>query len=358
MAWPKWDGVEPYVDYLERNQNTAGSFQQGGTAAPGYDIYGMPLPDTAPAPAPATPAPAATPPTAAPATPAAVGQGTASQNSAIATINANLAALGLPASLAPWAWGEIQKGVDPAQVLIDLEGTPEFQKRFPAIQALRDRAANGEQVHVPSPGEYKSFEDTTAGLMRAAGIPAGFYDSPEDFTGFILKQTSPAEIADRIAGARTAAYQTAPEVRDFLASAYGMSTGDLTAFWLNPDKALPVIQNKFTAGEIGGAATKAGFTITGAQADTLQGEQVTGALAQQRFDQLGALKPLFTNTAGESSTGSGVGMADVLASVGGSAAANEKIRRAQQARLAIFQGGGGAASGGGRGDTGIGASGG
>lgn len=273
------------------------------------------------------------------------------QNSAIATINSNLSLLGLPASLGAWAWGEIQKGADPTQVMLDMQATPEFQTRFPAIQQLRDRAAKGENVHVPTPGEYVQFETTAAQLMSAAGLPKGFYDQQSDFTGMLLNQTSPAELADRIALAKNATYNAPPEMTKFLADNYGVDQGSLTAYWLDPDKALPLIQKQFAAAQIGGYASSTGFgDITKAQAEGLQSEGVTAAQAQSGLSSLAQEKPLFTNLAGETDQ---IGTDTQLSTLTGNAAAINTIEGRRRARQAAFSGGGGAA-GGGTGGQGIG----
>lgn len=266
------------------------------------------------------------------------------QNSAIATINSNLALLGLPSSLGAWAWGEIQKGTDPQQVMLDMQSTPEFQARFPAIAQLRDQAAKGVNVHVPTPGEYVQFEQTATALMSAAGLPKGFYDQPSDFTKFMLNQTSPAELADRITLAKNATYNAPPEMTKFLADNYGVDQGALTAYWLDPDKALPLIQNQYAAAQIGGYASSTGFgNITKAQAEGLQGEGVTAAQAQSGLSGLAQEKSLFTNLAGETDK---ISTDTQLSTLTGNADAMNTIEARRRSRQAAFAGGGGAASGG------------
>src|SRR5438552_13180547 len=116
---------------------------------------------------------------------------TPEQADSVSLINSNLAAFGLPTSLATWAWGEIQRGVPTAQVMIDMEQTPEFIARFPAIGQLRQQAAAGTVVHVPTPGEYVASEKTYGDLAHQAGLPDGFLTRDET-NKLIVGQVSPS----------------------------------------------------------------------------------------------------------------------------------------------------------------------
>src|SRR5436190_18401227 len=75
------------------------------------------------------------------------------------------------ASLAPWAWNEIIQGASETQVLLDMRQTPEFKAAFPEI-AMREKAG----LPAISPGEIVSYRNSAIQLMRAAGLPKGFWD--------------------------------------------------------------------------------------------------------------------------------------------------------------------------------------
>ena len=273
--------------------------------------------------------------------------------SAKAQVVADLVEVGLPASLADELWGKNYLLDDhPAQYVIevDLPQTEAFKTKFPAFSHFQQ--ATGGTVK-----DYISLTNSYGGALKAAGLPSTFYDSPDDYAKWINGDVSPKEVSDRIDLASKASLTAPPEVRDFLVKE-GLSPTDLAAYFLDPDKGdLVQAKARYTTAEIGGAAKHAGFDLSVDQATGLQAGGTTGQDATQGFSQAAAMKPLFTATAAEATTGTGVGVTDVVGAVGNDPAAQAKIARAKEARAAEFGGGGGAGAGG-KGDTGLGGAGG
>ena len=156
---------------------------------------------------------------------------TTAQTDAMQQIQAQLDAYGL-GSLASFAWTEIQAGRSADEVARDLRKTPEFNNRFPGI-AQREKAG----LPAISPAEYVSYEKTATELMRAAGLPKGFYDSTDDFTTLIASDVSPAELNQRVQQAKEATYNIPAEVSARLYSQFGLAPGSgaLAAYYLDPD---------------------------------------------------------------------------------------------------------------------------
>lgn len=274
--------------------------------------------------------------------------------SAKGLIATTLAAVGLPTTLADTLWNDnyLNQG-RPIQTIVDVDipASDAFKTKFPAFSHFQ--AATGGTVK-----DYIGLTSSYAGALKAAGLPATFYDSPDDYAKWINGDVSPKEVSDRIQLASQASVTAPPEVRNFLINQEGLSPTDLTAFFLDPDRGdLVQAKARYTQAEIGGAAKKAGFDITLGQATNLQAGGTTGADATTGFGQAATMKPLFSGTIAESTTGTGAGVADVIGAVGNDPAAQAKIARAKAARAAEFGGGGGAGAGG-KGDTGLGASGG
>lgn len=274
------------------------------------------------------------------------GTGTQEQQNALANIRQTLNTYGL-GDLADWAWQEIIAGKSDQQVLLDLMQTPQFKARFPGIDA-RQKAG----LPPISPGEYVSYENQATQLMRAAGLPSGFWDSPADFTHLIAADVSINELTQRVNLATQAAYQVPSEVRATLARDYGVGAGGLAAFFLDEKTALPLIQRDFTSAQIGGAAWRTGYGSTRSEDERLTDLGVTADQAQQGFTQLVGQRQLFSGLPGENTTG--IAREDQLAATfGGNALAQEKVVRRAQRRVAEFSGGGSFSSGQG-GFTGIG----
>jgi hypothetical protein len=241
------------------------------------------------------------------------------------------------------------EGLSEAEIVQRMRDTPEFKTRFPAIEERKKKG-----LAPISPGEYVAYERQARQMMRAAGIPEGFYDSNDDFMKFLANDLSLAELGDRVTLAANAAFRMPAEARDALTQ-WGMGPGDLTAFWLDPDKAQPLLERKYAAAQLAGASTRSRWgSLDETRANQLVGFGVTEDQAEQGFGALYDAKELF---------GSLDRTEDVLdtdvqigAVFGGDSAAKQRIDRRRRKRQAAFEGGGGFVSGqggiGGLGDAG------
>lgn len=273
--------------------------------------------------------------------------------SAKGLIASTLAAVGLPTSLADTLWNDnyLNQG-RPIQTIIDVDipQSDAFKAKFPAFDKFQ--AQTGGTVK-----DYIGQVDTYAGLMKAAGLPSGFYDEPGDFAKFMSGGVSPKEVSDRIGLAKEAALTAPPAVHDYLINQEGLDANNLAAFFLDPDRGDLVKQQALmTRGEIAGAATAAGFgSLSRAQAGGIQEQGVTGEQAAQRFGQLAPMaQGLFAGAnVEEAQTGGGVGTKEALGFVAGQGADEAAIAAAKARRAAKFAGGGGAQTGG-NGRTGLG----
>jgi len=245
-----------------------------------------------------------------------------------------LAQFGL-GSLANWAWSRYKalgggsNGLQ--QISVEMTEQPQFLKRFPAYKILAER---GQAM---SPAEMLAYEQSARQVFHAAGLPKSFYDSPDDLATFMVNNVSVSELQSRVQLAQSAALTAPPDVKNQLQTLYGINQGGLTAYFLNPTKALPILQQQFTAAQIGADATRTGVgQLSTAQATHLAQIGVTDQSAQQGFAQMGQQQGLFDQQVkGEDQIGLGT---QIAAEFDNSAAAQLRIRRRQQARLADFQG--------------------
>lgn len=235
--------------------------------------------------------------------------------------------------LAEWAWSQYANGAPIEQIMLDLRKRPEYKARFPAMEAL---AKKGMAI---SESQYVDYERQATGVMRAAGLPEGFYDQHGDFTKFLTSEVSISELNDRVQLAAQAAFTAPAEVRSELNRLYGIGAGDLTAYWIDPDKALPLLQQKFVAAQIGGASQRTGFgNLAVSEAERLASLGIDNPT--QGFDTLVSNKELFTPLPGE--PGEAIGRGDQLAAAfEGNVDAQNKIEKRARTRLAPFASGGG-----------------
>lgn len=236
-------------------------------------------------------------------------------------------------SLADWAWQQILQGRSDAEILQDIRNTPEFKTRFPAIE---ERTKRG--LAPISPGEYVAYERQARQVMRAAGLPESFYDGHDDFQNFLSGDVSISELNDRIQLGRQAAFEAPAEVRAALLRDYGVSEGGLVAYFLDPDRAQPILEKQYRAAQIGGAGTRTGFGATRQESERLADLGVTADQAQQGFGVLGQSRELFTPI---DRTEQAISREEQLgAAFEGNSAAKRRIERRRRQRQAVFEAGG------------------
>lgn len=260
------------------------------------------------------------------------------QHNAYGLVLKTLSDYGLPESLAQWAWEQIVAGRGQDEVLLDLQDRQEFKDEFPEIEA-RKKAG----LTAISPAYVVNYRQQAARLMRAAGLPEGFYDSKQDFQDLLTKDVSLNELGDRIAGAAHAAFTTDPVVRQEWRN-LGFGDGDLTALWLNPDVAQPLLEKRTAAAQLSGTAVRSGFGgLQSFEALDLADQGVDPGQAQAGFGRLTQQRELFSPLDSGESTISRQEQLD--AGVGGNAAAQARIEERARRRRAQFSGGGSFAAG-------------
>ena len=169
-----------------------------------------------------------------------------------------------------------------------LLATPEYKARFGDTNAMRQ--ANG--LPMLSEGQILTAEQNISDTMRAAGLPAGFYDQPSDFQQFIALDKSAAEVGDIVQAYQNVAKTVNPDVSNALQSYYGIGLGGVTAALMDPTKAQPILNALAQKGTTAAAAANAGIQdIQGAAqvANTMGAGSLTYAKQAQAFQQANLL---------------------------------------------------------------------
>lgn len=141
-----------------------------------------------------------------------------------------------------WAFEQLRLDFDAQTIILRLRETDTFKKRFAGMQL---RTAQGYEAI--SPADYIQWESDMRATMETAGLPRGFYDEPSDFAEFIGNDVRPEEITERVAMAVTAVRSINPALRGQLLDMYGVgaeSDGELIAYYLDPDRAVDVIEQR------------------------------------------------------------------------------------------------------------------
>lgn len=132
---------------------------------------------------------------------------------------------------------------------------------------------------VLSPGEYLSAEESYRNIMQVAGLPAGFYDQPSDYAGFIGRDVSPLELQRRVDAAVTAA-NTVDEgwVKQFQ-QYYGVGRNELAAYFLDAERGMDAINKAMRGTTIAADAAARGVNLD------LNTAERYGAAAGDNFQQ-------------------------------------------------------------------------
>lgn len=198
-------------------------------------------------------------------------------------------------SLGDWAWQQIQSGGSNERIIQDLRETTEYKQRFAGLEL---RKAKG--LPAISEAEYIGYESSVRQMMRAAGMPADFYDQPDDFAKLIGSDVSVAEMQARVNDGYMAASQAPMEVRQELQALYGITAGGLAAFFLDPDRALPLIERQFAAAQVSGSAVQSGYgALDKTEAERIAAFGVSDAEARSGFSALQQSRELFGSLPGE-----------------------------------------------------------
>jgi len=189
-------------------------------------------------------------------------------------------------SLAPKIFEYVQKGYSADTISMLLQDTAEYKKRF-AGNELRRQAG----MSVLSPADYLSLENQYRQELREGGMPAGFYDSTDDFTKLIGMDVSPSELQSRISIATNATTLANPSYKQALKQLYGLSDSQIAAYFLDPQKAVPLLQKQAAATAIGAEALKRGLELDAAHLEAYATAGVSATQAAQVYGQIAQTLP-------------------------------------------------------------------
>lgn len=210
-----------------------------------------------------------------------------------------------------------------------------YRKRFAGNIARRAAGYNAL-----SEAEYVGLENTYRQIMRASGLPSGFYDQADDFNALIGGDVSAAELSSRVNEGYLAVQQANPQVITEMRRLYGVDDSMLAAYFLDPEKATPMLLRQARSAQIASEATlQAEQQITAATAEELAVAGITQQQARQGFQTIGAAQELFVALPG--TTEEAIGQEEQIAGVfGTSGAAQQRIRQRSRERAAAFEAGG------------------
>jgi len=222
------------------------------------------------------------------------------QATAYNTVLGDLQDWGLSAldpTLANQVWQRLSTPGDMTNLggIIDwLRTTPAYQQRFPGNAQL---IAEGKSPL--SEATYLSTENSYQGYAQQSGLPASFLTS-QVIGNLIANNVSAAEFQQRVQNGYNVAANAPAETRQLLKQYFGIDTGQLAAYYLNPANALTNTIKQTQAAVLGTEAEATGFgNLTNQQATDLAAMNMTdssgnvaASQTQAAFAKAAALNPL------------------------------------------------------------------
>lgn len=218
-----------------------------------------------------------------------------------------------------------------------LRSEPLYKARFKANEARTNPNRPGGPLPELLPGEYIDLENKYKEVIRVNGLPAGFYDSVDDTTKLIEGTVSPAEFQRRIAQGYNAVANADPEVLRQFNELYGVSQGQLAAYFIDPVRGETLIKQQADAAKIAARAFEsANLQLSRSFVEDLASRGV-GDIAAETFTKVGQLGELTTAMAGETE----LNAEQIVGSQAGTdTQAALELERRKRRRVAEFQGGG------------------
>jgi hypothetical protein len=243
-------------------------------------------------------------------------------------VKAAFALYGL-SSLFPIIQKYAQQGLTEDEIYLNLRNTAEYKARFPAMEAL---SLKGRAI---TEAAYVDYETKAAQLEQQYGYPKGMVSG--SITDLLVGDVSLAELNDRMILSAADSITAPADLKQQLKDYYNVDPDQaLKAYYLDPDRALPILQMQSATARIGVQATRQGVSgIDRTLAEELQGLGVSEAAAQKGF---GVVASQAGFTAGKGETTDNV---DLTRGAFGNAESAAKTERIASGRVGAFQQGGG-----------------
>ena len=237
-------------------------------------------------------------------------------------------------------WQAEQVPPDIDEIGVRLRDTKAFQDRFPANKILADQ---GKQQYTVR--QYLTLEADYKRTLQGRNMPPGFYDQPSDFQNFIAQDVSPDEVGARIDQGYQAVRNAPANVVAEFQRLYGVSEGDLAAYFIDPTRARPTFDRYEAERQARSAAIsaqaqqQAQIQLQTQEAEALARAGVTPEQAQAGFTDIAESQGLF---AGQMQGEQAVSREEQIgATFGTNAAARKAIAERRRRRTAQFEAGGG-----------------
>ena len=253
--------------------------------------------------------------------------------SATAILQRLAGAFGLPTTVVAKLKQFMVDGLSEEAIALEIRQTDEYKTRFPGMELRRD---NG--FGAITEAEYMANEDEYAMLLRTHGLPERFYDDRMDFANLIAADVSPNEFGERVTLAELATKGADPNTKEELKRLFDVDETDLVAYYLDPEGATNLIEERraFEASGLSATAARVIGTPTGFDKDTALALQREGIQRREIQQRLSPSSGLANAILGEED---GISADDLATGEFGlDPVAANKVRRRREERASGFSG--------------------
>ena len=222
---------------------------------------------------------------------------------------------------------------DSDAIFLSIREEDKYKERFAGNEMRRSKGLGDL-----SPSTYVALEDSYRQTLRSNGIPADLFDTPAELAELIANDVSVSEFNSRIESARSLMQDAPASVRDQMSRLFNVTEGQLLAYYIDPDKALPVLKEQERAARIGSAAVEnAGMQLSTSAAEDLSRRGFTEDEARVGFSKVSKLGELAQTFTGEQN----ITEQQIIASqFGFDTQAEKDLARRKEQRVGEFKRGG------------------
>jgi hypothetical protein len=239
-----------------------------------------------------------------------------------------------------------QQGAQTDTIALAIQNSTAYANRFSGNKA---RVANGLAAY--SPKDYLDAENNYSQILNEAGVGQQ-YQTQQFLANLIGKNVGTSTLQQYVNMASELANTQDPYLLQTAAQQYGLNKGDLIAHFLDPNTALPVIQQQFAATQTAAEAARQNLALSQQNAMTLAAQGITQEQARSGFANIGsqlAQQQQLANmyNMGASNISNVLTAAQFNTNVGGvsAAQAQQELTRLRAQEVNQFSGSSGAAKG-------------
>ena len=131
------------------------------------------------------------------------------------------------------------KGYDINAIMDDpingIRASAAYKTVFPAMAKLN---AMGEGI---TEGQYLAKVQADKEILKQFNVPSGIFDTPDYLGSLMLNHVNTVDLTNRLQAAQDSVLSLDPSILKYGKDSYGLDTGNLIAWALDPTKATPII---------------------------------------------------------------------------------------------------------------------